>query len=145
MDWDQWNVIVGELNVSFRHQQIEPLTARSWFRTLEQYPAAQVARAAGRCVGTVEFISCYAIAEAIKEERREYQATRSTAIPLPARGVGTPPETKEAIGVLQRSLLLPGDPEYLTGEQARKRIDQLADYLDDRLAEGSTAPRKERP
>lgn len=136
-------MIVAELNISFRHQEIESLTARSWFRTLEQYPAAQVARAAGRCVGTVEFISCHAIVQAITEERREYQATRSTATALPARGVGMPPETKEAIEVLKRSLLLPGDPDHLPKGEARRRVDELAGYLEARLAEGSTAPRRQ--
>jgi hypothetical protein len=145
MDWDQWDIIVGELNISYRHQEIEPLTARAWFRTLEPYPAPQVARAAARCVGTAEFISCYAIVQAIKDEQREYQANRSTVLPLPARGVPMPPETKEAIAVLKRSKLLPGHPNYLTGPEARQRIDQLAGYLDARLAERTTAPRRDHP
>src|SRR5215213_1323907 len=128
MDWDQWNVIVGELNVSFRHQEIEPLTARSWFRTLEHYPAVQVARAAARCVGTVEFISCYAIVQAIKDEQREYQATRSTVLPMPPRRCPPPPEWTEIRKTMERSKLLPGHPDHLPGPVARKRIEELAGY-----------------
>lgn len=136
---------MDELNVSFRHQQIELLTARSWFRTLERYPAEQVARAAVRCLGAAEFISCYALVKAIEDERREATATRSTVTPLPARGVGMPPETREAIAVLKRSTLLPDHPDHLPPAQARERIEELAGYLDARLAEGSTAPLRERP
>lgn len=134
---------MDRLNVGFPRQQIDELTAEVWFDALKGYSREEVGRALARCLGTVEFISCYALVEAIKDERRERSATRSTVLPLPRRGVGMPPETKEAIAVLKRSLLLPDDPNYLTGEQARKRCDQLSDYLDARLAERSTAPRRE--
>lgn len=146
MTYDEWADLVDRLNVRFPHQQIDEFTAQGWYDDqLHKYSAEQVTRALARCVGGVEFISAYALIEAIKEEQRERLVGRSTVLPLPARGVGMPPETKEAIGVLRRSMLLPTDPEHLSGEQARKRVDQLADYLDDRLAEGSTAPRRERP
>lgn len=131
--------------MGFRHQVIELLTSRSWFRQLEKYPGEQVRRAAERCVGMVEFISCYAIVQAIETERREYQATHSTVTPLPAKGVPMPPETREAIAVLRRSTLLPDHPDHLPPAQARARVEELAGYLDARLAEQSTAPRRERP
>lgn len=145
MTYEEWADLVDRLNVGFPRQQIDHLTAELWYETLRIYSREELGRSLARCLGTVEFISCYALVEAIKEERRERSATRSTVLPLPARGVGMPPETREAIGVLQRSMLDPKDPEHLPGDVARKRIDQLADYLDQRLAEASIAPRKEQP
>jgi hypothetical protein len=145
MDWEQWQVIVGELNTSFLHQIIEPDTARSWFRTLEPYPPMQVARAAERAKAA-QFLSLYVIVEAIKDEQREYQATRSTApLDLPAKGVPPGPEWSEMRKVLERSMLLPGHPDHLPGPVARQRLDELHRYRVARLAEQTTAPRRERP
>ena len=145
MTFEEWADLVDRLNVGFPRQQIDELTAEVWFDTLRVFSREEMGRALARCLGTVEFISCHALAEAVRDERRERSATRSTVLPLPARGVGMPPEAKEAISVLKRSLLLPDDPNHLSGEQARARCDQLAGYLDARLAEGSMAPRRERP
>jgi hypothetical protein len=131
--------------VGFPHQHVDDRTAEVWFDTLKGYTREQVGRALARCLGTVEFISCYALVQAVKDEQRELSAVRSTALPLPPRGVGMPPETKEAIAVLKRSTLLPDDPNYLPRDKARERADELARYLDARLAEGTQAPRRERP
>jgi hypothetical protein len=138
-------MLVEELNMAYPHQQIDQFTAEVWYRALKDYTLAELSRALERCLREREFISTYALAEAVKDERRERLATRSTVLPLPAKGVGMPPETKEAIEVLKRSLLLPDDPNYLPGPKARQRVDQLGDYLAARLAEGTTAPRRERP
>jgi hypothetical protein len=143
--YEEWADLVDRLNMGFPRQQIDHLTAEVWYATLKAYTREEIGRALARCLGTVEFISCYALVEAVKDERRERSATRSTVLPLPARGVGMPPETKEAIATLKRSMLLPSDPNYLPGDVARKRIDQLAGYLEARLAEQSTAPRREYP
>jgi hypothetical protein len=140
---DEWDELVDRLNVGFPHQQIDEYTTEAWFDTLRAYSREEVGRALARCLGTVEWISCYALVEAIKDEKRERSAVRSTVLPLPGRKTPPPPEWTAIRDVLERSMLLPGHPDHIPGPEARKRIDQLAGYHDARLAEGSTAPRKE--
>lgn len=136
---------MDRINVAYPHQQVEPLTAREWFRHLRDYRADEVDRALVHCLGTVQFISCYALAEAVHTERATRTATQSTVTPLPAHGVPMPPETRAALEVLKRSTLLPDNPDYLPPEKARQRVDELAGYLQARQNEESSAPMRERP
>jgi hypothetical protein len=145
MTEDEWADLVDRLNVGFPRQQIDELTALVWFDTLQPYSREQVARALARCVGGVEFISCYALVEAIKEEQRERSATRSTVLPMPDQRTPPGPEWGEIRKVLERSKLLPGHPDHIPGPVARQRIEELHRYRVARLAEGSMAPRRERP
>ena len=139
-DYSEWDELVQRLNMGFPHQQIDHFTAEVWWDTLKDYSREEVGRALARCLGSVEFISCYALVEAIKDERRERSAVRSTALPMPARKAPPPPEWTEIRSVLERSKLLPGHPDHIPGPDARKRIEELISYHETRLAERSTAP-----
>jgi hypothetical protein len=143
--YDEWAMLVEELNMAYPHQQIDQFTAEVWFRALKDYTLAELSRALERCLREREFISTYALAEAVKDDRRERSAVRSTVLPLPATKAPPPLEWIEIRKTLERSKLLPGHPDHLPGPEARKRIDQLARDRDARMAEGTTAPRRERP
>jgi hypothetical protein len=141
--YDEWADLVDRLNVGFPRQQIDHLTAEVWYAALRDYTRAELGRALARCLADVEFISCHALVEAVKEERRERSATRSTALPLPPRSANIPPEWKAIRETLERGMLLPGHPDHLPREQVRERIEELHRYLEARLAEGTMAPRRD--
>lgn len=145
MTEDEWADLVDRLNMGFPRQQIDELTAEVWYGTLRGFSREEIGRALARCLGTVEFISCYALVEAVKDERRERSAVRSTVLPLPDQRTPPGPEWTEIRKVLERSKLLPGHPDHIPGPVARQRIEELHRYRVARLAEQSTAPRRERP
>jgi hypothetical protein len=145
MTYDEWADLVDRLNMGFPRQQIDELTAQVWYDTLCVYRGEQVGRALARCVGSTEFISCHALVEAIKDEQRERSAVRSTVLPLPARKAAPHPEMREIIELLKKATAMPGDPGYGLRPDARSRVDELIGYLDARLAEPTTAPRRDRP
>jgi hypothetical protein len=138
-------MLVEELNMAYPHQQIDQFTAEVWFRALKDYTLAELSRALERCLREREFISTYALAEAVKDERRERSATRSTVLPMPATKATAPPEMDEIIAEIKRATAMPGDPGYGLKLEARRRVEELIGYHLARLAEGTTAPRRERP
>lgn len=108
-----------------------------------RFTREQVGRALARCFGTVEWISAYAIVQAIETENRERLISRSTALPLPARSWEVPPEVKAIRSLMERAMLDPDHPDHLAGP-LQPRIDEIHQYREMRLAEESTAPRRER-
>lgn len=145
MDRTDWALAVVAFQEAYPGQAFDDPTMKLWFRALEGYTREEIARALLRCLREREWLSSYALAEAVKEDRRERSVGRSTVTELPPRGVPMPPETREAIAALRRSTLLPDHPDYLPSDQARARADELAGYLDARQAEQTMAPRRERP
>lgn len=135
--------MVDRLHEAYPHQQINDATAKIWFAALEDFAREEIARALVRCLQEREFISCYALVEAVKDERRERSAVRSTVLPMPDQRTPPGPEWTEIRKVLERSKLLPGHPDHIPGPEARKRIEELHRYRVARLAEQSTAPRRE--
>jgi hypothetical protein len=143
---EQWQQVLRHLNASWPTQQVEGLTADQWYRDLGSYPGGEVMAALeahrtnttpgrdGLPLGHWAPASADLLAY-IREQRRREAVTASTSGAMPASGVPMPPETKEAIEVLKRTKLPPSHNDHLPGANGSFRIEQLAGYLEARLAE----------
>lgn len=139
------------LNANYPGQQIEPLTAAEWFGPLQGFPAGEVWDAIdrhrrdltpdrdGRPTGhwAPSLAGILACIDANWRERsaarRELEAQRNRAARNSRGGALMPDETRQAIELLRRSTLIPGNPDRLDPATARTRIDALADRLSERV------------
>lgn len=144
MNPTEWTAAVVAFQEAYPSQDFNDRTMKLWFRALQGFTLDEIARALIRCLGEREWLSSYALAEAIRDERRERSATRSTVLPLPAERKPPPPEVDEIIAELKKAMALPDDPGYGLKPEIRKRVEELAGYHKDRLAEESTAPMRSR-
>ena len=126
-----------KLNASFPGQAIGPETAVEWWQELADFETPEVWLAVRRCRREREWMpTLHAIHEAIDANHREETERRqATARALAAderrqRGVPMPPETRQAMEILQGSL-----EGRIDGPSARRMIDQLADQLKARVGE----------
>jgi hypothetical protein len=132
-------------------QQISDLTAEEWFGPLDAFPAGEVWDAVDRHRRTItpgrdgrpvghwrpELADLLAAIDANwrerSAERRELLAKAARAARNGRGGVPMPPETKEALRLLERSKLLPEHPDHLDPATARERIEDLADQVEERV------------
>jgi hypothetical protein len=151
MTVDEWERLVVRLNANYPGQQVEPLTAAEWFGPLEPFPPGEVWDALDRCrrdlrpgqdgrpVGRWAPTLADVLA-AVDANWRERSAERRELLAKAARaerngrgGVPMPPETREALRLLERSKLLPEHPDHLDPATARERIEALAGQLEERV------------
>jgi len=151
MTIDEWERLVLRLNANYPGQQVEPLTAAEWFGPLEVFPPGEVWDAIDRHRRDLSpgrdgqpagqwAPSLAGILAAIDVNWRERSAERRQLLVRAARadrngrgGVPMPPETREALRLLERSKLLPEHPDHLVPATARERIEDLADQLETRV------------
>jgi len=152
MTVDEWERLVLRLNANYPGQQVEPPTAAEWFGPLSSFPASEVwdgidrhrrdltptgpdGRPAGHWAPTLAGI--LACIDANWRERsaarRELEARDRRAARNRQGGVPMPPETREALALLERSKLMPGHPDRLEPTVARERIEALAEQLGERV------------
>jgi hypothetical protein len=148
---DEWERLVLRLNANYPGQQVEPPTAAEWFGPLANFPAGEVWDAIdrhrrdltpdrdGRPAGHWA-PSLAGILAAIDANWRERSAARRELERRQARaerngrgGVVMPPETREALRLLERSKLVPDHPDHLDAATARERIEALAGQLEERV------------
>jgi len=162
----EWANLVARLNLNWPGQQIAKPTADEWYGPdlnggkatgpLADFPASEVWDAIDRCRCDVRpgpdgrprgawlpnLADILAAIDANWRERiaarRELEAKQARARRNSVGGVPAPPETREAIDLLRRSTLLPGNPDRLDPKTARARIDALADQLAERLEREQT-------
>ena len=143
MDHQEWTGIVARLNLNWPGQQIAKPTADEWFGPLEPFPATEVWDAVDRCRRDLtpgadgrprgtwlpNLAELLAAVDANWRERsaarRELEARDRRAARNRRGGVPMPPETKEALALLERSKLMPGNPDRLEPATARERIEAL--------------------
>jgi hypothetical protein len=132
-------------------QQISSQTADEWFGPLQAFPASEVWDAVDRHRRTItpgrdgrpvghwrpELADLLAAIDANWRERsaarRQVEAKAARAARNGRGGVVMPPETREALRLLERSKLLPEHPDHLDSATARERIEDLADQLEVRV------------
>ena len=142
---------MARLNANYPGQQVDALTATEWYGPLEGFPAAEVWAAIDRHrrdltpgrdgVPTGHWAPSLAgILACLDANWREASAARRELEARAARderngrgGVRMPPETKEALEVLEASKTPPGHPGHIPGPVARQRIEALADQLAERV------------
>ena len=141
MTVDEWERLVLRLNANYPGQQVEPPTAVEWFGPLSGFPAAEVWDAIDALRRSSDYLpSLKAILAAVDANWRERSAARRELEARAARaerngrgGVRMPDETKQAIELLRRSTLMPGNPDRLEPGTARERIEALAEQLAERI------------
>ena len=139
----EWTQIVARLNANYPGQQVDAETAAEWFGPLQGFPAGEVWDAIdrhrrdltpdrdGRPVGhwAPSLAGILACIDANWRERsaarRELEARDRRAARNRRGGVPMPPETKEALALLERSKLMPSNPDRLEPATARERIEAL--------------------
>jgi len=152
MTVDEWERLVLRLNANYPGQQVEPPTSAEWYGPLSSFPASEVwdgidrhrrdltptgpdSRPAGTWAPTLAGI--LACVDANWRERsaarRELEARAARAERNGRGGVRMPDETKQAIELLRRSTLMPGNPDRLEPATARARIEALGDQLAERV------------
>jgi hypothetical protein len=133
----EWQAVVAKLNASFPGQAIGAETAAEWFCELADFEAPEVWLAVRRCRREREWMpTLHAIHEAIDANHRDEldrRALQARAVAADARrrgGVPMPPETRQAMELLQGAL-----EGRIDGVSAQRMIGQLADQLQARLAQ----------
>lgn len=141
MTRQEWTQIVAKLNANFPGQQVEPPTAAEWFGPLQDFPASEIWGAVDRVRRESKFLP--ALSELLaavdlnwrerSAARRELEVREARAARNSRGGALMPDETKQAIELLRRSTLMPGNPDRLDPASARNRIEALADQLAERV------------
>jgi hypothetical protein len=151
MQPNEWTRLVARINANYPGHQVDALTAAEWFGPLSQFPAGEVWDAIDRhrrdltpgrdglptghwapsLAGILACIDANWRDQAVI--RRELEAREARAARNARGGVPMPPETKQALEALRASKSLPGTPGHVKPELARRRIDELADQLVDRV------------
>ena len=140
MTRQEWTQIAAKLNANYPGQQVEPPTAAEWFGPLQGFPASEVWDAVDRVRRESRFLPSLAELLAALDAnwrersaaRRELEAQKVRAARNSRGGALMPDETKQAIELLRRSTLMPGNPDRLDPAVARERIEALADQLTER-------------
>lgn len=132
---------MAKLNANFPGQQVEAPTAAEWFGPLQGFPASEVWDAIDRVRRESRYLPSLAELLAAVDAnwrersaaRREQEAKQARATRNARGGALMPPETKQAIDLLRRSTLMPGNPDRLEPTTARERIEVLAEQLAERV------------
>jgi hypothetical protein len=150
MQPQEWTHVVARLNANYPGQQIDPLTAAEWFGPLQGFPAGEVWDAIDRHRRNLapgrdglptghwapSLAGVLAAIDANWREasaaRRELEARARRAERNGRGGVRMPPETKEAVRLLEASMQPPGTRGHMPLAVAKTRILGLAEQLADR-------------
>lgn len=142
---------MARLAANYPGQALPAETAAEWFGPLASFPASEVWDAVdrhrrdltegrdGRPRGAwmPNLAELLAAVDANWRERsatqRELEARDRRAARNRQGGMPMPPETKEALRLLERSKLMPGHPDRLDPATARERIEALAEQLAERV------------
>jgi hypothetical protein len=142
---------VARLAANYPGQALPAEAAAEWFEPLSSFPASEVWDAVdrhrrdltegpdGRPRGAwrpnlAELLAAVdANWRGRSAVRRELEARAARAERNGHGGVRMPPETHEAIELLRRSMLMPGNPDRLEPGTARQRIEALGDQLGERV------------
>ena len=148
---NEWERVVLRLNANYPGQQVDTPTATDWYGPLSQFPATEVWDALDRHRRDITpgrdglplghwAPSLAGILAAIDTNwrersaaRRELEARERRAVRNRQGGAPMPPETKEALRLLERSKLMPGHPDRLEPAVARERSEALGDQLAERV------------
>lgn len=143
--------LVARLNLNWPGQQITAQTAAEWFGPLAAFPADEVWDAVDRHRRNIspgrdglpvghwrpELADLLAAVDANwrerSAERRELERRAARDGRNGHGGVVMPAETKEALRILEQSKALPGNPNSLSRQLTRIRIEALADQLEERV------------
>jgi hypothetical protein len=147
----EWRQLVARIAANYPGQALPAETAAEWYGPLQTFPASEVWDAIDRHRRDLSvngdgrprgawLPNLAEILAAVDANWRERSAERRQLLAHAARaerngrgGVPMPPETREALRLLERSKLLPEHPDHLDPATARERIEDLADQLEVRV------------
>jgi hypothetical protein len=153
---NEWERLALRHNASYPAQQLDPFTAAEFYEKLSGFPAGEVWDAIDRHRSNITVgrdglpIGRWAptladILACIDANWRERAAERRQLLAMAARvernsrgGTPAPPETKEAIRLLEATKRLPGTPGHMDLAVALIRMAGLSEQLNQRLEREQT-------